>query len=161
MVILAMTLLVTFQDKLMKPVLKTISTALLATGLMASPAVAGQKMLMLLSAPAAEAQAFNLVLANQLQASGHGVHVVLCGEAGDVALKAVPEAATKAVTPQGMTVRSLLEGLLKKGGTVQVCAIYLPNRKLQADALMEGVSAARPQDVAAMISDPAIKIMGQ
>jgi len=145
----------------MTPVFKAVSTAMLASALMASPAVAGQKMLMLLSASAAEAQAFNLVLANQLQASGHGVHMLLCGEAGDMALKAVPEAATKAVTPQGMTVRTLLEGLLKKGGTVQVCAIYLPNRKLQADALLEGVSAARPQDIAAMIVDPAVKVIGQ
>ncbi|MDP3410516.1 hypothetical protein [Bosea sp. (in: a-proteobacteria)] len=145
----------------MRPVFKAVSTAMLASALMASPAVAGQKMLMLLSASAAEAQAFNLVLANQIQASGHGVHMLLCGEAGDMALKAVPEAATKVVTPQGLTVRTLLEGLLKKGGTVQVCAIYLPNRKLQADALMEGVSAARPQDIAAMIVDPAVKVIGQ
>jgi predicted peroxiredoxin len=145
----------------MTPVFKAVSTAMLATALMASPAVAGQKMLMLLSASAAEAQAFNLVLANQIQASGHGVHMLLCGEAGDMALKAIPEAATKVVTPQGLTVRTLLEGLLKKGGTVQVCAIYLPNRKLQADALMEGVSAARPQDIAAMIVDPAVKVIGQ
>ena len=145
----------------MTPVSKAASTAILATALIASPAVAGQKMLMLLSAPAAEAQAFNLVLANQLQASGHGVHMLLCGEAGDIVLKVVPPAATKAVTPQGMTVRSLLEGLLQKGGSVQVCAIYLPNRKLQADALMEGVSVARPQDVATMIADPAVKVIGQ
>lgn len=145
----------------MRPVFNAVSTAMLASALMASPAVAGQKMLMLLSASAAEAQAFNLVLANQIQASGHGVHMLLCGEAGDMALKAVPEAATKVVTPQGLTVRTLLEGLLKKGGTVQVCAIYLPNRKLQADALMEGVSAARPQDIAAMIVDPAVKVIGQ
>lgn len=145
----------------MKPVSKAVSTAVLATALMTSPAFAGQKMLMLLSAPAAEAQAFNLVLANQLQASGHGVHMLLCGEAGDIVLKAVPAAATKPVTPQGMTVRSLLEGLMTKGATVQVCAIYLPNRKLQADALMEGVSVARPQDIATMIADPAVKVIGQ
>ncbi|KPH81580.1 hypothetical protein AE618_07480 [Bosea vaviloviae] len=145
----------------MTPVSKAVSTAVLATALITSPAVAGQTMLMLLSAPAAEAQAFNLVLANQLQASGHGVHMLLCGEAGDIVLKAVPAAATKPVTPQGMTVRSLLEGLMTKGATVQVCAIYLPNRKLQADALMEGVSVARPQDVATMIADPSVKVIGQ
>ncbi|KPF64233.1 hypothetical protein IP69_18530 [Bosea sp. AAP35] len=145
----------------MTTVFKALSSAMLALAAMASPAVAGQKMLMLLSAPAAEAQAFNLVLANQVQASGHGIHMLLCGEAGDMALKTAPEAATKTVTPQGMTVRTLLEGLLNKGGTVQVCAIYLPNRKLQADALMEGVSAARPQDIATMMVDPAIKVIGQ
>ena len=137
------------------------SAALLATALIATPAAAGQKMLMLLSAPAAEAQAFNLVLANQIQRSGNAVHLLLCSEAGDMALKAAPAAATASVTLQGMTVRSLLEGLIKQGATVQVCAIYLPNRKLQPDALMEGVSAAKPQDIAAMMVDPAVKVTGQ
>jgi predicted peroxiredoxin len=137
------------------------SAALLATALIATPAAAGQKMLMLLSAPAAEAQAFNLVLANQIQRSGNAVHLLLCSEAGDMALKVAPAAATAPVTPQGMTVRSLLEGLIKQGATVQVCAIYLPNRKLQPDALMEGVSAAKPQDIAAMMVDPAVKVTGQ
>ena len=137
------------------------SAALLATALIATPAAAGQKMLMLLSAPAAEAQAFNLVLANQIQRSGNAVHLLLCSEAGDMALKVAPAAATAPVTPQGMTVRSLLEGLIKQGATVQVCAIYLPNRKLQPDALMEGVSAAKPQDIAAIMVDPAVKVTGQ
>ncbi|MCA3585146.1 MAG: hypothetical protein IOD03_15820 [Methylocystis sp.] len=137
------------------------SAALLATALIATPAAAGQKMLMLLSAPAAEAQAFNLVLANQIQRSGNAIHLLLCSEAGDMALKVAPAAATAPVTPQGMTVRSLLEGLIKQGATVQVCAIYLPNRKLQPDALMEGVSAAKPQDIAAMMVDPAVKVTGQ
>ena len=138
-----------------------VSAALLSTVMMLSPAAAGQKMLMLLSASAAEAQAFNLVLANQMQASGNPVHVLLCSDAGDMALKVAPAATTAPITPQGMTVRSLLEGLIKRGATVQVCAIYLPNRKLQADALMDGVSAAKPQDIAAMMVDPAVKIMGQ
>ena len=138
-----------------------VSAAFLSAALMASPAAAGQKMLMLLSAPAAEAQAFNLVLANQIQRSGNPVHLLLCSEAGDMALKVAPAAATAPVTPQGLTVRSLLEGLIKQGATVQVCAIYLPNRKLQPDALMEGVSAAKPQDIAAMMVDPAVKVTGQ
>lgn len=141
--------------------LAAISAALLSTMVIASSAAAGQKMLMLLSASAAEAQAFNLVLANQIQGSGNAVHLLLCGDAGDMALKAAPSATTTPVTPQGMTVRSLLEGLIKRGAVVQVCAIYLPNRKLQFDALIDGVSAARPQDIATMMVDPAVKVVGQ
>lgn len=146
----------------MSRILQFASATAIAMGLMASPAAAtGQKLLMLLSSETAEAQAFNLVLANQVQASGNSVHMLLCGAAGDAALKSVPEAATKPMTPQGMTVRSLMEALLTKGGIIEVCAIYLPNRKLQADALMDGVKAARPQDIAAMMVDPAVKVLGQ
>lgn len=120
-----------------------------------------QKTLMLLSAPEAESQAFMLVLANELQGAGNPVHVLLCGAAGDSALKAAPEAATRAVTPKGLSVKMLLEGLVKKGGKAEVCAIYLPNRKLAADALIDNVTPAQPPAIAAMMADPAVKVIGQ
>jgi predicted peroxiredoxin len=124
-------------------------------------AASGQKLLMLLSAPEPESQAFMLVLANEAQAAGNPVHVLLCGTAADAALKAAPEAATKVVTPKGASVKMLLEGLLKKGGTAEVCAIYLPNRKLTPDVLIDGIKPAQPAAIAARMVDPAVKIVGQ
>ena len=97
----------------------------------------------------AETQAMALVLSNQAAKGGTPVHLMLCGPAGDIALDTPPEAATKVITPKGMTVRSLLEALMNKGGTVDVCAIYLPNRKLSLDALIDGVGAAKPPAIAA------------
>ena len=97
----------------------------------------------------AETQAMALVLSNQVAKAGTPVHLMLCGPAGDIALDTPPEAATKVITPKGMTVRSLLEALMNKGGTVDVCAIYLPNRKLSLDALIDGVGAAKPPAIAA------------
>ena len=120
----------------------------------------GQKILSIVTSENTEAQAMALVLANQAQAAGNSVHVLFCGPAGDVALKEAPEAANKVVTPKGMTVRTLIGGLLNKGGKADVCAIYLPNRKLEAGALMDGVGVAMPGPMAAMMADPAVKVVG-
>lgn len=141
---------------------RAVSAAAISGALAATPAVAaGQNMLMLLSAPEPESQAFMLVLANQAQGAGNPVHILLCGTAADAALKTAPETATKVVTPNGASVRTLLEGLLKKGGTAEVCAIYLPNRKLTPDALMDGVKPAQPAAIAARMVDPSVKVIGQ
>jgi intracellular sulfur oxidation DsrE/DsrF family protein len=65
------------------------------------------------------------------------------------------------VTPAGASVRALVEKLMAQGGKVEVCAIYLPNRKLKPDALMTGVTVANPKAMAAMAADPAVRVIGQ
>lgn len=144
----------------MKHLVKLICVAALTVFGAAAATANDGKMLSIVTAENAEAQAMAFVLANQVQARGTTVHVLLCGPAGDVALAKAPESATQVITPKGMTIRKLMGGLLKKGGAIDVCAIYLPNRKLQADALMEGVGVAKPQDIAAMMADPTVKIAG-
>ncbi len=134
--------------------------ALSVSALTALPAMAaGQKLLALLSSGDAEAQAFSLILANEARGAGHAVDLVLCGPAGDIALKSAPAAATRPVTPTGMSVRALLEKLVSQGGKVELCAIYLPNRQLKPDAVIEGVSVGKPADVAARMADPAVKVV--
>jgi hypothetical protein len=45
---------------------------------------------------------------------------------------------------------------MKAGATVQVCAVYLPNRGLAPDALIDGVTVATPPAMAAgMMADGA------
>lgn len=116
------------------------------------------RMLTILSSGDTETQAMALVLSNQAAQGGTPVHLLLCGAAGDIALDTPPEAATKVVTPKGMSVRTLLEGLMKKGGTVDVCAIYLPNRKLTLEALIDGVGAAKPPAIAAEMLSPETRL---
>lgn len=124
-------------------------------------ALAGSRILALLASGDREAQAMTLVLANQLQAAGHSVEILLCGPAGDIATKTPSVEATTVVTPQGASVRTLAEKLMAQGGKLNVCAIYLPNRKLTPDALMTGVGIAKPSEVAATIADPLVKVIGQ
>ena len=127
----------------------------------ATPALAGQSILSLLSAESAESQAFSLILANQMQGGGNAVEVLLCGQAGDIVLKTAPAAQMAPVTPQGASVKALAERFLKQGGKISVCAIYLPNRKLTPDALIEGVAVANPKDMAAKVTNPAIRVIGR
>ena len=118
------------------------------------------KVLSIVTSNDPEAQAMALILANEAKAAGNDVSVLLCGPAGDAALRQAPEAATKVVTPKGLSVQKLLAGFLQKGGKAEVCAIYLPNRKLDKEALIEGVGVAAPPAVAAQMADPAVKVVG-
>ncbi len=141
--------------------LKSFAIASLASLALSTAALAdGQKILSIVTAENNESQAMALVLANQAQAAGNSVHMLLCGPAGDIALKTPPKSATEVVTPKGMSVRKLMGGLLQKGGKIEVCAIYLPNRKLAPDALMPGVGVAQPKPIAAMLADDDVKVVG-
>jgi predicted peroxiredoxin len=128
-----------------------------------SPALAAgsPRLLVLLSASEPEAQGFMLVLANQARGQGAQVDVVLCDTAGDLALRAPSAAASKVVTPNGQSPRSLLEQLIAKGGKAEVCAIYLPNRKITAESLIDGVSIAKPAEVARLMLDPAVRLVSR
>ncbi len=133
--------------KLLVPVIALLAFASAPVDVRASDDV--EKLFVILTSPDTETQAMALVLSNQTAKLGTKVHLMLCGPAGSIALKEVPADAKKVVTPKGMTVASLLEALKNKGVKVDVCAIFLPNRKLKADALGSGVGVARPPAIAA------------
>lgn len=92
------------------------------------------------------AQGAGLVLAGQALEQKAQVRVLLCDAAGDIALvgQKMPTLKPANVTPQQM-----LQGLIKKGVKVEVCALYLPNTGRAASDLIEGVTPAKPADVAA------------
>ncbi len=148
--------------------LPALAAAIMASAFLAAMVVLPQtaradeqtvtQMLTVLTASDSETQAMALVLSNQAAGKGSQVDLLLCGAAGDIALDTPPPAATETITPTGMTVRSLLEALMAKGATVEVCAIYLPNRTLEAEALMPGVGVAKPPMVAARMIDPAYRL---
>lgn len=133
------------------------TAALTATAAIAAPP---QRLLSIVTTGDTEAQAMSLILANEARAAGHEVSMLLCSAAGDIARRDVPQAATKVVTPKGMSVKMLLTGFMKQGGKVSVCAIYLPNRGLKPDALVEGIGVESPTAAAAQMADPAVKVIG-
>ncbi|MCP5150732.1 MAG: hypothetical protein H6983_07895 [Ectothiorhodospiraceae bacterium] len=126
-----------------------------ATSVLASEV---ERMLVTLTSADTEAQAMALVLSNQVAAGGTAVHLLLCSAAGDIALSTPPAAATRVVTPTGMTVRGLLEALMAKGARVDVCAIYLPNRGLDPKALATGIGVAKPPAIAAEMVDSGVRL---
>lgn len=101
----------------------------------------------------AMAQGAGLVLAGQALEQKAHVRVLLCDAAADIAVagKDMPTLKPRNVTPQQM-----LQGLIKAGATVEVCALYLPNSGRQAADLVPGVTPAKPADVAAHLLKPGV-----
>lgn len=102
----------------------------------------------------AQTQLMAMVLSTQAVQQGHSLHMLLCGAAGDIALRDAPEAATAPQPPRGASPQAMLSGLIDAGATVEVCAIYLPGQGIEADALVDGVGVAQPPAMAqAMLAD--------
>lgn len=137
---------------------KTIAaTALAATT--ASAAFAGQALELFVSihSAGAMAQGAGLVLATKAREQDASVRVLLCDAAADLALKeGAPDTRLK---PMDATPQQMLQGLIKIGATVEVCALYLPNKGLKADALLPGVAVGKPADVASYILKPGVRTL--
>ena len=115
---------------------------------------AGELFVVLTSADA-ETQMMALVLATQSFNQDVPVRILLCSEAGDLALK---DSESPAFKPADRSPKQLLMNLMNNGVTVELCGIYLPNREhLSADDLLDGVGTARPPEVAAYMKQPHVR----
>lgn len=106
-----------------------------------------------------QTQLMSMVLSMQSMQQGAETHILLCGPAGDLALKEPPDSATAPQKPRGMSPQGLMQKIMAGGATVEVCAIYLPNKGVEADALLDGIVAAAPPDMAARLLAPNTRIM--
>ena len=106
-----------------------------------------------------QTQLMSMVLSMQSRQQGASVHVLLCGPGGDLALVDAPETATAPQKPRDMSPQGLMGKLMEAGGTVEVCAIYLPNKGLGEADLLPGITAAKPAEMAARLLAPDTRIM--
>jgi predicted peroxiredoxin len=90
-------------------------------------------------------QLMAMVLATQTMKKGATVNVLLCGEAGSLALKDSPETLLK---PNNTSPQMLLKNLVQNGVNVELCPPYLPNKEKTTADLIDGVSVAKPPRVA-------------
>lgn len=113
------------------------------------------------TSPEPQTQLMAMVLTiNAVQQGARG-HVLLCGPGADLALKDAPASATTPQKPKGMSPQGLMTVLMKKTKTqVQVCALYLPNKGLDASALLDGVGVAAPPAMAKRLIADNTRIMG-
>jgi hypothetical protein len=102
------------------------------------------------------AQGAALVLATQALEQKASVRVLLCDAAGDIAVTGSEQTTLK---PRGVTPQQMLQGLLRGGARVEVCALYLPNTGRQAGDLIAGVTPAKPADVAAHLLRPGVQTL--
>ena len=98
-----------------------------------------------------------MVLATQMAEQKAAVRILLCGPAAQLALKSYEPAALK---PRNVTPKQMMQGLVKSGATVEVCALFLPNIDRTPADLIEGVAVAKPADVAAYMLKPGVRTFG-
>lgn len=138
-----------------------ITAATLSLATLTNPATAedAKQMVTILTSAEPQTQLMGMVLTMQTIQAGASSYVLLCGPAGDLALKEAPASATAPQAPMGMSPQGLMQKIIEAGATVEVCAIYLPNKGVDATALIEGISAAKPPAVAARILADETRIM--
>jgi hypothetical protein len=144
--------------------MKRILTAALfaATGL-AMPAAAQEtanRLVTILTAPEPQTQLMAMVLTLQAAQQGATPHMLLCGPAGDIALKDAPDSATTGQPPRGASPQGLMRAIMAQpGARVEVCAIYLPGLNVDATALIDGVGVAQPPAMAGAIIAAETRVM--
>ena len=129
---------------------KTVSKiALVALLSVPTFSFASSKSLMtIVTSPNPQTQLMSMVLSVKSMMKGAKVDILLCGPAGDIATKDSKEVILK---PKNMSAQMLLKKMIKKGVSVKVCPLYLPNiGKTKAD-LIKGVSVANPDNMADML----------
>ena len=99
------------------------------------------------------------MLAGQALEQKASVRVLLCDAAGDIALSSQDGKAQPTLKPRNVTPQQMLQGIIKGGAKVEVCALYLPNTGKQPTDLLAGVTAAKPADVAAHLLKPGVKTL--
>ena len=140
---------------------KLIATTVLSLGLAATAhAESPNKLVTILTAPEPQTQLMAMVLTMNAIAAGAEAEMLLCGPAGDIALKAAPESATAGQPPKNASPQGLMKMMMEKSGLkVQVCAIYLPGKSADASVLIDGVTAAKPDAMGAAIVAPNTSVM--
>jgi len=104
-----------------------------------------------------QAQGMAMVLAGQMAEQKAAVRILLCGPAGQLALKTYEPAALK---PRNVNPKQMMAGLIKGGATVEVCALFLPNADRTPADLIDGVTVAKPPEVAAYMVKPGVRSFG-
>ncbi|PLY12307.1 hypothetical protein CVO_01700 [Sulfurimonas sp. CVO] len=141
----------------MKKVLMKIAlAAILLSPLSAAASQSAEKLLLVITTEDSLTQFMAMVLGNQVQAKGADVEILLCGKAGDLAVKGSKEILLK---PKDVSAQMLMKKMMKGGAKVEICPPYLPNAgKTKAD-LIDGVSVAQPAKVADTILEKDTKIL--
>ncbi|MCA1775102.1 MAG: hypothetical protein R6V30_04530 [Paracoccaceae bacterium] len=125
-----------------------------ATGLTATAAMAQEptKVVTVVTSPEPQTQLMAMVLTMQAAQQGAEAHILLCGPAGDIALRDAPESATAGQPPRDMSPQGLMQMIQENtGATVEVCAIYLPGLGEDASVLLDGIGVADPAEMAAQL----------
>ncbi|TVQ64852.1 MAG: hypothetical protein EA360_11365 [Balneolaceae bacterium] len=113
-----------------------------------------QSLFLFLTTADAETQMMALILATQSANQDVPVRILLCSDAGDLALAG---SESPSFAPANRSPKQLLLGLLERGVRVDVCGIYLPNREETDLDLLDGIGIASPPEVASFMKNPGVR----
>ncbi|MCY6383726.1 hypothetical protein [Hoeflea prorocentri] len=137
-----------------------ISAVLVAASTVAAFAEGPAKVVTVVTSPDPQTQLMSMVLTMQAAQQGAQAHILLCGPAGDLALRDAPESATAGQPPRDMSPQGLMQMIREKtGASVEVCAIYLPGRGEDASILLDGIGVANPSEMAARLMAPDARVL--
>lgn len=139
--------------KMLLPALLLALTLLFSNG---GALAADDFWLVMLTSGDVQTQGMALVLATEAQRQGTLVRVLLCDEAGKLALKDFTPPTLK---PRDVTPKQMLQGLMQNGAQVQVCALFLPNSGKTAADLIDGVTAATPPEIVKLLNDDNTRLL--
>jgi predicted peroxiredoxin len=133
---------------------KIILVALISVPTISS--AASKSLLTIVTSPNPQTQLMSMVLSVKALAKGAKVDILLCGPAGDIATKGSKEVILK---PKNMSAQMLLKMMIKKGVSVKVCPLYLPNTNKTKTDLINGIAVANPAKMAGMLLEDNRKIL--
>lgn len=137
-----------------------LSAALVAMAPLAAFADSQERLVTVVTSPDAQTQLMAMVLTLQAAQQGADAHIMLCGPAGDLALRDAPESATAGQPPRNMSPQGLMQMIrANTGATVEVCAIYLPGLGADQSVLLDGIGVADPAEMARRLMDDDTRVL--
>ena len=124
------------------------------SGSASAESASAEDVFVVVSSGEAQTQMMAMVLGNQVAAKGASVRVLLCDAAARLAVQGE---SFPAFEPAGRTPQNLLQGLMQKGATVEVCAIFLPNTEYESSDLLDGAGVAKPGPIADHMLKPGVR----
>lgn len=128
-----------------KVIASVCASLILSTGALAESA---NGLNVTLTAQDAQTQLMAMVLSMKTLEQKKAVNMVLCSSAGELAIK---NAKSPKLKPIDKSPKMLLQAIIKKGGNVKVCPLYLPNAGKSKKDLIKGVEVAVPNEVATQL----------
>ena len=136
----------------MKTVLLIFSLAL--TG--ASAENSDNELFVILTSADEETQMMAMVLATQAAEQGTDLRILLCSDAGKLAIRGLD---SKKLEPSEKSPGDLLSALMNRGVKVEVCRLFIPNHFYIRSDLVDGVSQADPAEVANFMMRPNVRLL--
>lgn len=115
-----------------------------------------KKLLVVVTTDDPVTQMMSMVLADRSMKKGATVDILLCGDAGLLALNDCEQVLLK---PQNKSPQMMLKDLIENDVNVELCPISLSNSEKSIPNLIDGVSVAKPDQVAGKLLRDDTKIL--